>query len=177
MEPAPQDALSPLEEGGQGGSIRPATLDDAAAIAQVVRQAWASRVAPDSSGHRESAETVRLDLQRGFGWVVVDGGRVVASVRLVPHPSEAGVGEIKKLGVLPEYRKRGWGPKLMERVEREAKALGLGELRLAVRHDQYRLVEWYGSLGYVLEPSLVYSAANPLTPPPFVLRKYLEVHP
>lgn len=177
MEPAPQDAISPLIEGGQGGLIRPATLDDAEAIAQMVRQAWAGRVAPDSSGHRESAEKVRLDLQKGFGWVVVDDEQIVASVRLLPHPSEAGVGEIKKLGVLPEYRKRGWGPKLMEVLEEKARALGLVELRLAVRHDQYRLVEWYGSLGYVLNPSLVYSAANPLTPPPYVLHKYLEVHP
>jgi ribosomal protein S18 acetylase RimI-like enzyme len=157
--------------------IRPATLDDAEAIAQMVRRAWAGRVAPDSSGHRETAGKVRLDLQKGSGWVVVDGEKVVASVRLLPHPSEAGVGEVRKLGVLPEYRKQGWGSKLVGVLEERARALGLKELRLAVRHDQYRLVEWYGSLGYVLDPSLVYSAANPLTPPPFVLHKYLEVHP
>lgn len=157
--------------------IRPATLDDAEAIAQMVRRAWAGRVAPDSSGHRETAGKVRLDLQKGFGWVVVKGEQIVASVRLLPHPSEAGVGEIKKLGVLPEYRKQGWGPKLMEVLEHEARGRGFVELRLAVRHDQYRLVEWYGSLGYVLDASLVYSAANPLTPAPFVLHKYLEVHP
>ncbi|HEU4740180.1 MAG TPA: GNAT family N-acetyltransferase [Meiothermus sp.] len=157
--------------------IRMAQLEDAQAIAQMIRIAWAGKVAPDSSGHYETADKVRADLEKGYGWVVEQDGKIIATVRLVPHPSERGVGEIKKLGVLAEHRKQGWGPKLMEVLEEKAQALGLEELRLAVRHDQYRLVEWYGSLGYTLNPQLVYSAANPLTPPPFVLHKNLEVHP
>lgn len=157
--------------------VRPAKLEDAEAIAQMIRAAWADKVAADSSGHQETPEKVRADLEKGCGWVVEKGGQIIATVRLVPHPTEQGVGEIKKLGVLPEHRNQGWGPKLMNVLEEKAPGLGLGELRLAVRHDQYRLVEWYGSLGYVLNPQLVYSAANPLTPPPFVLHKYLEVHP
>ena len=110
-------------------------------------------------------------------WVVERVGLIIGTVRLVPLPFDRGVGEIKMLGVLAEHRKQGWGPKLIGVLEEKAQALGLNELRLAVRHDQYRLVEWYSSLGYTLNPRLVYSAANPLTPPPFVLHKNLEVHP
>lgn len=157
--------------------IRLAQREDASAIAQMIRTAWAGKVAPDSSGHQETAEKVRADLEKGYGWVVEWDGKIIATVRLVPHPFERGVGEIKKLGVLAEHRKQGWGPKLIGVLEEKAQALGLNELRLAVRHDQYRLVEWYSSLGYTLNPRLVYSAANPLTPPPFVLHKNLEVHP
>ncbi len=155
--------------------IRPARLEDAEAIAQVIRWAWAGKVAEGSSGHQETPEKVRADLEKGYGWVVEQNGKIVATVRLVPHPVERGVGEIKKLGVLPEHRKQGWGPKLMGVLEEKARALGIKELRLAVRHDQPRLVEWYAQFGFVHDPHLRYSSPNPLTPLPFVMRKTMEV--
>lgn len=150
--------------------MRPA---DAEAVARMVRRAWAGRVAPDSSGHLETAEKVLADLEHGRGFVAEAGGEVVASVRWVPHPGEEGVCEVHKLGVLPGYRKLGLGPKLLGLLEEDAARHGVREVRLAVRHDQYRLVEWYSAQGYVLDASLVYSSANPRTPPPFVLRKRL----
>lgn len=155
--------------------LRPATQDDAEAIAGLVRRAWDGKVAANSSGHQETPEKVRLDLQKGYAWVAEVDGRIVGSVRLVRHPHEIGVYEIKKLGVLAEYRGQGLAHQLMEVLFRKAFDLGARELRLAVRHDQERLVEWYGQFGFRLEPHLVYSAANPNTPPPFVLAKKLEV--
>jgi len=47
--------------------IRLAQLEDASAIAQMIRTAWAGKVAPDSSGHQETAEKVRADLEKGYG--------------------------------------------------------------------------------------------------------------
>jgi len=152
-----------------------ATVDDCAAIAQMVRAAWAGKVAKNSSGHQETTEKVRKDLEQGFGWVVEENGQIVGSVRLVSHPLEVGVYEIKKLGVLPQYRKRGLAHQLMDMLLKKASQLHAKELRLAVRHDQYRLVEWYQQFGFQHSPKLVYSAANPNTPPPFVLAKKLEV--
>lgn len=155
--------------------IRPAQPEDAEAIAGLVRQAWAGKVAANSSGHQETPEKVRLDLQKGFAWVALEGEKVVGSVRLVRHPHEIGVWEIKKLGVLGEYRGQGLAHQLMEALFHKAFDVGAKELRLAVRHDQQRLVEWYGQFGFQLEPHLGYSAANPNTPAPFVLAKKLEV--
>lgn len=168
----PRLTAPPLAGGVREGiSVRRAAVEDALAIAGLIRQAWASRVAADSSGHRETADKVRADLEKGLGWVALEGEKIVATVRMTPHPAQAGVCEIKKLAVLPEYRKQGIGPRLLELLEREAKAQGIREIRLGVRHDQPRLVEWYASLGYVHDPALGYSSPNPLTPPPFVLYK------
>lgn len=157
--------------------LRLATPADAEAIAQVVRRAWADRVAPDSSGHRESPEQVRADLERGYGWVALDGEAVVGTVRLVrhPHPLERGVWEVRKLGVLPQYRRQGVAHRLMEALLRQAFELRARELRLAVRHDQPKLLKWYTQFGFTYDPSLRYSTPNPQTPPPFVMSRKLEV--
>jgi predicted N-acetyltransferase YhbS len=157
--------------------IRLATPADAEAVAQVVRRAWADRVAPDSSGHQESPAQVRADLERGHAWVALDGEAVVGTVRLVrhPHPLERGVWEVKKLGVLPEYRQQGVAHRLMEAVFRQAFELRARELRLAVRHDQPKLLKWYTQFGFSYDPSLRYSTPNPKTPAPFVMSKKLEV--
>lgn len=157
--------------------IRPATPADAEAVAQVVRRAWADRVAPDSTGHRESPEQVRADLERGYAWVALDGEAVVGTVRLVrhPHPLERGVWEVKKLGVLPEYRQQGVAHQLMDALLRQAFEVRARELRLAVRHDQPKLLKWYTQFGFSYDPSLRYSTPNPKTPAPFVMSKKLEV--
>lgn len=157
--------------------IRPATPADAAAIALVVRQAWADRVASDSSGHHESPEQVLRDLERGYAWVALDGETVVGTVRLVRHPDplERGVWEVRRLGVLPAYRRQGVAHRLMEALLRQAFGLRARELRLAVRHDQPKLLKWYTQFGFTYDPSLRYSTPNPQTPPPFVMSKKLEV--
>lgn len=157
--------------------IRLATPADAEAIARLVRQAWADRVAPDSSGHQETAERVRADLERGYAWVALDGEEVVGTVRLVRHPDprERRIWEVRKLGVLPEYRKQGVAHRLMEVLARQAFEARARELRLAVRHDQPKLLKWYTQFGFVYDPGLRYSTPNPNTPPPFVMSKKLEV--
>ncbi len=155
--------------------LRLATPADAEAIAQMVLKAWAGKVAANSSGHFETPEKVLADLSNGRGFMIEQEGQIVASVRWVHHPLEAGVCEIHKLGVLPEFRKHGLGQKLLETLEADAKAHGIKQVRLAVRSDQYRLVEWYREQGYALDKNLIYSHANPKTLPPFVLKKDLEV--
>lgn len=155
--------------------IRSATLQDTEAIAAMIRAAWTGKVAPNSSGHKETAEKVQADLHKGYGWVVEEDGQIIATVRMTPHPTEVAVWEMKKLGVLPEFRKHGLGPKLVQVVFDKATDLGIGELRLAVRFDQYRLVEWYNQFGFVHDPLLKYSSPNPSNPPEFVMCKKLEV--
>lgn len=90
--------------------IRRATPADAEAIAWVVRQAWADRVAPDSSGHQETAERVQADLERGYAWVALDRGEVVGTVRLVRHPTPGSVGSGRSgnWGCCPSTASRGW---------------------------------------------------------------------
>lgn len=157
-------------------NLRTATPADAPAIAEMVLKAWAGKVAANSSGHGETPEKVLTDLKNGRGFVFEEGGQIVASVRWVYHPTEAAVCEVHKLGVLPEYRKSGLGPKLLEVLEADARSHGIRQVRLAVRFDQYRLVEWYTEQGYSLDGSLIYSSPNPKSPPPFVMQKQLEAN-
>jgi hypothetical protein len=43
-------------------------------------------------------------------------------------------------------------------------------LRLAVRHDQPRLLDLYAAYGFELAPELEYSRANPAEPAPVMMR-------
>lgn len=149
--------------------------DHAEHIAQLVRLCWQGRVHPDSSGHRETAERVLADLKVGWGLLLKADQDWVGTVRWVRHPREAGVVEVRKLGVLPTFRRMGLGRFLMESLEEMCCQQAHQEIRLAVRHDQPRLVAWYAQLGFNHQPDIMYSAANPQSPPPFVLRKTLEV--
>lgn len=159
-------------------TIRPATLNDCETIAALVRSAWAGKVAPNSSGHFFTSERAQTELSSGYGWLALENEKAIGTVLLVRHPKpqlNPGVWEVKKLGVLPEYRKSGIAHLLLDSLLKKADQLLAKEIRLAVRSDQPRLVEWYQQFGFVVDPTLEYSAANPNTPPPFVMVKYLEV--
>lgn len=163
---------------GRTVQIRAATPADAPTIAGMIRAAWAGKVAENSSGHAETPEKVESDLKNGFGWVALDGEQLVGSVRLVRHPKVLefpGVFEVKKLGVLGEYRGLGVSHLLMEALLKKADQVLAKELRLAVRSDQPRLLEFYAQFGFVRDEAVSYSAANPNTPPPFVMVRRLEV--
>ncbi|HRY54901.1 MAG TPA: GNAT family N-acetyltransferase [Spirochaetia bacterium] len=65
-------------------------------------------------------------------WVAVEGGRVVGASGLAVGPGRAapGSGEILNMYTVPELRGRGIGTALLGLALGEARALGLGRLRL-----------------------------------------------
>lgn len=163
-------------------TLRTATLEDAELIARLTREAWAGRVAPDSSGHFESAEKVERDLAEGGGIIMEVGGEPVGSVRWFPvfvrleDGSRAGpvAWEIARLGLLPAYRGRGLSTWLMNEVTMRATINGIEELRLAVRDDQLQLIRWYERQGFFIDPSITYGHAYPHSKAkPVPMRKYL----
>ncbi len=151
-------------------TLRDARPEDAELLAHLTREAWAGKVAPDSSGHRETPERVRADLASGGGLVMELGGEPVGSVRWRALPE---AWEVMRLGLLPAYRGRGLSTWLMNELTYRALTGGAPELRLAVRTDQPRLAEYYEGLGFAADPGLEYSRANPDNPPPVVMRKRL----
>lgn len=155
-------------------TVRPATSHDAALIARVTRDAWAGSVPADSSAHQEDEARVMADLQGGGGLLLEEAGRTIGSVRW--HAGH-GLWEVCRLGVLPEFRQHGHARRLMHEVEALAIASGVREMRLAVRSDaSVKLVQFYQHLGYAIDPTLIYSHANPLNPRPIVMRKALLTH-
>ena len=160
--------------------LRPATLDDAELIAALTRAAWIHKPA-NSSGHRESAKSVRANLLEGEAIIMELGGEAIGSVRLYPvyqtldDGSQAGpiALEIARLGILPAYRGRGLNTWLMNEAMMMATRRGIEELRLAVRTDEPGLQRLYERQGFFVDSSIVYSHANPDSPPPITMRKYL----
>jgi ribosomal protein S18 acetylase RimI-like enzyme len=161
-------------------TLRTATLEDAELIASLTRACWVGKP-ENSSGHRETAERVRQNLEEGFGIIMEIAGRAVGSVRCYPvfevdeHGERFGpvALEIARLGILPEFRGRGLSTWLMNEAMLRATHQGIEELRLAVRTDEPALKAFYERQGFAEDSSIAYSHANPNSPKPITMRKYL----
>lgn len=154
--------------------IREATPEDAPLIADLTRRSWANKVAPNSSGHTEDERRVTEDLSRGGGFVLLYEGKPAGSVRWTPLDTSEGVWEISRMGVLPEFRGKRLSQHLIEAVIHRALVADIEELRLAIRPDQMSLVDLYAAFGFEIAPELEYTRANPLAPPPVVMRRWLR---
>jgi GNAT superfamily N-acetyltransferase len=154
--------------------VRAATDDDAQLMADLTRACWAGKVTVSSSGHRETAVVVLEHLRAGGGFVLLADGKPVGSVRWGPHDLDANIWEILRMGVLPEYRGHNLSQFLLEAVIHHGLGEGAEELRLAVRSDQAKLLDFYAAFEFELAEELEYSHANPAEPPPSVMRRFLR---
>jgi ribosomal protein S18 acetylase RimI-like enzyme len=164
-------------------TLRTATLEDAELIAQLTRAAWVGK--PEkSSGHFETPENVRRNLEEGEAIIMELGGKPIGSVRIYPAFEKLEDGtvigpialEIARLGILPEHRGRGLSTWLMNEVMIRALNRGIEELRLAVRTDEPGLQAFYERQGFFVDSSVNYSHANPNSPKPITMRKFLFTH-
>lgn len=155
-------------------TIRFATTEDAELIAELTRKSWSGKVAPSSSGHREGTERVANDLREGGALVIQDKDTAIGSLRWLPMPEDPTIWEILRLGILPQYRGKQLSKLLMTKITQQASNVGVQELRLAVRSDQPRLLEFYAEFGFKIAPELHYRYANPLEPAPIVMRRSLQ---
>ncbi|MYM89859.1 GNAT family N-acetyltransferase [Rugamonas sp. FT82W] len=154
--------------------VREARNDDAQLIAELTRAAWAGKVSVTSSGHRETAVHVADHLRDGGGFILLVDEKPVGSVRWLPLDAEPDVWEVCRMGVLPEYRGSNLSQHLLEAVIHHGLASGVEEVRLAVRSDQPKLIDFYSAFEFELAEELEYTHANPLEPPPLVMRRMLR---
>lgn len=154
--------------------VREATADDAKLIAELTRAAWAGKVNVTSSGHRETAVLVTQHLRDGGGFILLVDDEPVGSVRWLPLDAEPDVWEVARMGVLPGHRGQHLSQHLLEAVIHHALAAGIEEVRLAVRSDQPKLIDFYTAFEFELAEELEYSHANPLEPAPVVMRRLLR---
>ncbi|WP_256081737.1 GNAT family N-acetyltransferase [Massilia sp. YIM B04103] len=154
--------------------VREAGSDDAQLLADLTRAAWAGKVNVTSSGHRETAVFVAQHLRDGGGFILLVDEKPIGSVRWLPLDAEPDVWEILRMGVLPEYRGSNLSQHLLEAVIHHGLAIGVEELRLAVRSDQPKLIDFYSAFEFELAEELEYSHANPLEPSPLVMRRTLR---
>jgi GNAT superfamily N-acetyltransferase len=71
-----------------------------------------------------------------------------------------------------ELRKLGLGAPLVAPLEDAARSAGAVGIQLGVREDQPKLVRFWEALGYVVASDVQLHTVNPLTPPPFTMRKW-----
>lgn len=154
--------------------VREAGSDDAQLLADLTRAAWAGKVNVTSSGHRETAVFVAQHLRDGGGFILLVDEKPIGSVRWLPLDAEPDVWEILRMGVLPAYRGSNLSQHLLEAVIHHGLASGIEELRLAVRSDQPKLIDFYSAFEFELAEELEYSHANPLEPSPLVMRRMLR---
>ncbi|MYN08674.1 GNAT family N-acetyltransferase [Pseudoduganella aquatica] len=154
--------------------VREATDDDAKLIAELTRAAWAGKVHVTSSGHRETAVLVSQHLRDGGGFILLADDIPIGSMRWLPLETESHIWEILRMGVLPAYRGSNISQHLLEAVIHLGLETGVDELRLAVRADQPKLIDFYTAFEFELAEELEYTHANPLEPAPFVMRRLLK---
>ncbi|AUX08187.1 GNAT family acetyltransferase [Halalkaliarchaeum desulfuricum] len=115
-------------------NVREATVDDVEAIRRVARESFEASYEDALGAERiergfeswYSSETLRDELRdeaRPF-FVATEGGDVVAFAQSYLASRRETVGEIDWIHVTPEYRERGIGSRLLERVERELRDRG-----------------------------------------------------
>lgn len=162
-------------------SLRPAVFSDAALIAALTRASWAGRVAADSSGHTETSAQLETDLQHGQGLILLFQDQPVGSVRWQAISPVAGteaepapIWELRRMGILPAQRGLGGSALLINAVLAAAQAAGVHEVRLAVRHDQPALLDFYARHDFQPARELEYRHANPTQPRPVVMRRRLR---
>jgi predicted N-acetyltransferase YhbS len=167
--PAPQHEA--LSDRRRHFVVREAHAEDAQLIADLTRACWEGKVAPSSTGHRETAARVRQDLQQGGGFILISGERPVGSVRWIPLETQPDIWEIARMGVLPGCRGARLSQHLLEAVIHCAQASDASELRLAVGADRPGLLDLYAAFGFERAPELEYLDDN--QPAPAIMRRML----
>jgi ribosomal protein S18 acetylase RimI-like enzyme len=129
-------------------AIRAAEVNDAAAIADLVRLAFSAQsrpTNPPSSALKETAATIADHLARGGGAVLESGGAIVG---VVLWSEEEGALYIGRLSVHPERRRQGIARMLVDEAEREARRRGLSRMTLGVRLELEENRRFFKSCGF-----------------------------
>mmetsp|Transcript_44322 Transcript_44322/g.104117 ORF Transcript_44322/g.104117 Transcript_44322/m.104117 type:complete len:171 (-) Transcript_44322:107-619(-) len=83
----------------------------------------------------------------GAFWVLADDDRVVGMVGLqVKSPLE---GELRRMCLLPPYRRQGWGTKMVSLVKEHARSIGLQSVCLSTPEHGSDVLQFYTANGFV----------------------------
>jgi ribosomal protein S18 acetylase RimI-like enzyme len=130
-------------------SIRSAEPGDAEAIAAVILSAfepYRGRIQPTPSALSETAESVGKRLAAGAGFVAEARERMLGCVLTTFNvPGELYVG---RLAVIPEWRRRGLGRRLMMQAEAFARERGCRAMALGVRIAFTENIALFERLGF-----------------------------
>jgi GNAT superfamily N-acetyltransferase len=133
---------------------------DAAESGDLIEQVQQEYVMRYGSPDRTKLEVAEFAPPAGVFVIGWDGDRAVAcgGVRMVVP----GLGELKRMYVVPDARRRGIARLLLAHLEEEARRLGATRLRLETGMNQPEALALYQSAGYVATEPFGYYAGAPL---------------
>ncbi|MBN1649185.1 MAG: GNAT family N-acetyltransferase [Spirochaetales bacterium] len=106
--------------------------------------------APANPAFRPKEDLVRHIERGGEYFFAVDNGRKVGCVAIEKHHSEQGCFFIERLAVLPEYRHRGYGARLIAHALAEIRKRNGSSAGLGIINDNTVLKDWYIKLGFTV---------------------------
>jgi len=135
--------------------VRPVLPTEAEPIAALLRSAYADvaqrfgLTSQNCSKHPSNfqAEWVTEALSRGIRYFVLEeAGTLIGCVALEqPQPE---VCYLERLAVLPQYRHKQAGKKLVEHIFAEAQQLGADRIEIGIIAEHKTLKAWYESFGF-----------------------------
>jgi len=137
------------------GHIRRATKEEYPLVAALIRSSYKDVAvrfhlkAKDCPAHPAfcTEESVRTSAAKGEEfYILMDDSRAVGCVAL--ERANRDVFYMERLSILPEYRSRGYGSRLVNFCIRLARKRAARRVVVGVIADQMELIEWHRSLGF-----------------------------
>jgi len=131
-----RDGIGTLISAQPYEELRPARIDDVGGILELLRPLEESEVLV-----RRSRERLETEIDRFF--LLERDGMVIACAAIYCYPSD-GMGELACVAVHPEYRNRGRGDRLLDRMEVVARQRGIGRLFVLTTQTAH----WFRERGF-----------------------------
>jgi ribosomal protein S18 acetylase RimI-like enzyme len=90
---------------------------------------------------------IEADLARGERYFIIEDGTDPVGCVAYENPS-AGLAYLNRLSVLPAYRQRGVGARLVRHIVEHARAASIKTISIGVIGEHTELQRWYRNLGF-----------------------------
>ncbi len=127
-------------------TVRRASLADVPALYLVVHEAYLLYVPRIGRMPAPMTADYSAAVRSGQAWVALADGEIAGLIVLVGYQ---GYLLIENIAVLPSAQRRGIGARLLTLAEDEARANGLGEIRLYTNEGMTENLAYYPRRGYV----------------------------
>jgi ribosomal protein S18 acetylase RimI-like enzyme len=127
-------------------TVRRASLADVPALYLVVHEAYLLYVPRIGRMPAPMTADYSAAVRSGQAWVALADGEIAGLIVLVGYQ---GYLLIENIAVLPSAQRRGIGARLLTLAEDEARAHGLGEIRLYTNEGMTENLAYYPRRGYV----------------------------
>lgn len=129
--------------------LRRATFEDGPGVGEVVRVVLEEHGLcwdPDGVDRDLKDIPAHYDATGGGLWVVDSASGILGSVAFLPLGN--GLGQLRKMYVLPCLRGLGWGKRLLEKVEEQALRAGIHTMELETNACLQSALRFYRAAGY-----------------------------